>query len=91
MKFKFRKPYKFEEKEYKEVEVNVDALTGEDMMIVKKEFSDSGNFVMVPATDWDFCVRVAARASKLPIEFFLRMPAPEYCRLATAVSNFLLV
>lgn len=90
MKFEFKKPYVFEGKEYKEIEVDIDALTGDDMSAAKKEYAADGNFTLIPATDWDFCILVAARATQQPLEFFKRMPAKEYCKLATGVSNFLL-
>lgn len=91
MKFTFKKPFKFEGKEYKEIDLDLSGLTGADIIEVHKQYSDAGNVTIVPATDWGFCTRVAAKAIKQPYEFFERMPANEYCRLAQAVSNFLLV
>lgn len=91
MKFTFKKPYVFEGKEYTELDLDLESLNGGDIIQVHKEYSDAGNFVMIPATDWGFCARVAAKALKQPYEFLERMPANEYCRLAQAVSNFLLI
>lgn len=90
MKHVFSKPFEFEGKEYKEIDIKLDALTGRDISVAKREWAGDGNFSPVPASDQDFCVAVAAKASKLPIEFFYALPAREYTKLTQAVSNFLL-
>lgn len=91
MKFVFKKAYKFEGKEYNEIDLDLEGLTGEDVRAARKEYAADGGFSVIPATDWDFCICVAARAAKQPQAFFSALPANEYCRLAQAVSNFLLV
>lgn len=90
MKHVFVIPFKFEDKEYKELDIDLDALTGQDISAAKREWAASGNFSPVPTSDSDFCATVAARATKLPVEFFYALPAREYTRLTQAVSNFLL-
>lgn len=91
MKHIFDKPFNFEGKEYKEVDIPLDGLTGQDISAAKREWAGSGNFSPVPAADSDFCAAVAARATKLPVDFFYALPAKEYTKLTQAVSNFLLV
>lgn len=90
MKHTFEKPFNFEGKEYKELEIPLENLTGQDISAAKREWSASGNFSPVPVADSDFCASVAARACKLPVEFFYSLPAKEYTKLTQAVSNFLL-
>lgn len=90
MKHAFEKPFNFEGKEYKELEIPLENLTGQDISAAKREWSASGNFSPVPVADSDFCASVAARACKLPVEFFYALPAKEYTKLTQAVSNFLL-
>lgn len=90
MQHVFKKPYEFEEKEYKEINIDLDSLTGEDVDAVKTQFSAAGKFAALPTTDYEFCNMLAARAAKLPIEFFKGLPAKEYCAIGQAVSNFLL-
>lgn len=90
MKHVFAKPFEFEGKEYKDITLDLESLTGHDISAVKREWTAAGNFSAIPVTDSDFCAAVAARASKLPVEFFYALPAKEYARLTQAVSNFLL-
>ncbi len=90
MKHQFAKVYKFEDKDYTEIEFDLDALTGRDISAAKKEFAAMGNFSPLPSTDSDFCAVLLARAAKLPLEFFTGLPAREYCSLTQKVSNFLM-
>ncbi|MBE0470514.1 MAG: phage tail assembly protein [Methyloprofundus sp.] len=90
MKHEFDKPVKFEEKEYKHIDLNLDSLTGKDMSVIKRQWAGEGNFSPVPAADMTFCEYVAAHASKMPQEFFEALPAKEYMKVTQAVSNFLL-
>lgn len=91
MKHVFSKPYEFEEKEYKEIEINLEELKGSDVAAVKTQFSAAGKFAAVPTTDLEFCIMLAARVAKQPIEFFTELPAKDYCAIAQGVSNFLLL
>lgn len=91
MRHVFKTPFIFEGKEYKDLEIPLDSLTGQDISEAKKAWAAEGNFAPVPAVDSDFCATVAARACKLPIEFFQALPAREYIHVTQAVSNFLLV
>lgn len=91
MKYVFAKPYTFEEKEYKEIDLDLDSLKGADIAAAKKKFTQGGNFSAVPAADSEFCAMLGAQVAKLPIEFFQGLPAKEYVKLTQEISNFLLV
>lgn len=90
MKYVFQSPFNFEGKEYKELDIPIENLTGQDISAAKREWASAGNFSPVPVADSDFCAAVAARACKLPVEFFYALPAREYAKLTQTVSNFLL-
>ena len=90
MKHVFAKPYEFEGKTYKEIEFDLENLKGSDYSIVKKQFVKEGNFAAILATDSDFCTMILARLTKQPIEFFMELPATEYCKLTAEVTNFLI-
>lgn len=90
MTHKFKKPYVFEDKEYKEIKFDLEALKGSDIAAAKREFAATGNFSAVPAADSEFCALVLARACKLPKEFFDNLSAKDYCALTQQVTNFLL-
>ena len=86
----FAKPEKFEGQEYKSVDLDLESLTGRDMSVIKSQWATSGKFSPVPAADLDFCIMVAAKASKKPIEFFETLTARSWMKVAQEVSNFLL-
>lgn len=90
MKHVFDQPFDFEGTEYTELEIPLESLNGRDISVAKREWAAGGNFSPVPVADSDFCASVAARACKLPVEFFYSLPAKEYTKLTQAVSNFLL-
>ena len=69
MKYILSKEYEFEGQKYTEIELNLDVLTGKDVSAVKREWARAGNISPLVAVDTDFCVYLAAKAAKLPIEF----------------------
>lgn len=91
MKYVFTKPYLFEEKEYKEIDLDLESMKGADFAAAKKRFTSGGNFAAMPAADSEFCAMIGAQVAKLPIEFFTGLPAKEYVKLTQEISNFLLV
>lgn len=90
MKVELSKPYQFDGVEYKEIELDLDSLTGRDVSAAKKDWARQGNFAAITAVDVDFCACLAAKACKQPVEFVEGLPAKDYCRVAQEVSNFLL-
>lgn len=88
MRYEFLKPYEFEGKVYEVIELDLDSLKGSDMSAVKKQFTAMGHRSMAPIFDADYCALVAARASKLPIEFFNEMPAKDYVEVTATITNF---
>ena len=90
MKFTFDKPVEFEGRKYDSIDMKLEAMTGADFIKVKKGWAKEGNFSAVPASDCEFCMRFAAMSTKLPLEFFEALPAPEYNKIYTAVFNFLM-
>lgn len=90
MKYKFKKPYEFEDVTYTELDYDLDSLTGADISAAKRQWALAGNFSPLPTTDADFCVFVLAKVTKQPIEFFTEMPAQDYCGITQQVSNFLM-
>lgn len=86
----FKNPVTFEENTVESIELDLDSLTGRDMSQIKSEWAQAGKFSPVPATDLDFCIMVAARASKQPIEFFEQLKSREWLKVAQEVSNFLM-
>lgn len=89
-KVEFSRPYSFEGKEYKEVELDLDSLTGKDFNDTLRQLKGGGWFAPMPAADPEFCMHFAAKAAKLPLEFFEGLPAGAYGQTVQKVSNFLI-
>lgn len=90
----FRKPYAFEGKEHKEVDLScMENLTVQDMSRIEKRRAMANGyqpFTLNPEYSVDYACYFAAEASKLPVEFFLGLPASEGIALRRMVSSFLL-
>lgn len=93
MKIALTKPYNFEGKEYTELEIDFESLTGHQVSQAKREFIRSGNFAggNIMQADMDFCVYLAAKAIDQPIEFMEGLPAKDYLTVSTLAAGFLLV
>ena len=90
MKIIFKKPYKFDDKEYKWVELDLDGLRGRDITDAYRQYAAAGNFSPMIATDPNFCFRIAAMASAQPFEFYDDLPAADFMYVVQTVQNFLL-
>ena len=90
MIYVFSKPYVFEDEEVKEIEIDLESLKGSDIAAAKKEFGKDGNFSVIIATEPVFCICLAARVTKRPIEFFNDMNAKDYLAISQEIQNFLL-
>lgn len=87
----FKKPFEFDGEEFKEITLDLDGLKGRDITDTQRQYTAEGNFSAVPATDPEFCKRIAALASSQTLEFFEDLPAPDFIKVTTSVQNFLLV
>lgn len=87
----FRKPYTFEGKQYEKLDLTgLEELTGEDMIAVNRIMSRTspGSDVM-PEVSLEYACNLAARAAKLPAEFFFRLPPREAMKVKNRVMAFL--
>ena len=90
MKHKFKKPFKFEDKEYKELELNLEGLTGSELQAVERELAFSGMAVMNVSTSQTACLYLAAKAAKIPSELIMALPIAEATEVSMKVQHFLL-
>ena len=91
MVIKFKKPYIFERKEYTELDLSgMEDMTGADMIAVNKimQRSSAGIDVM-PEVSVEYAFHFAARAAKLPVEFFTNLPPKESMKVKNRVMGFL--
>lgn len=87
----FKKPFEFEGEKFTEITLDLDGLKGRDITETQRQYTAEGNFSAVPATDPEFCKRIAALAAGQTLEFFEELPAPDFVKVTTSVQNFLLV
>lgn len=91
MKYVLSKEYEFEGKKYTEIDLNIEEMTGKDVAAAKRMWSRAGNYSPLMTADMEFCMCLAAKSAKLPIEFMEGLPAKDYCAIGQQVSGFLLV
>ncbi|MEA5034032.1 phage tail assembly protein [Cloacibacillus evryensis] len=89
MEIKLSKEMEFEGKKYEALDLDLDALTGRDLINAEKEAS-----VMLfrPATDIDktYQVCVAALACRVPSDMLMSLPGRDFSKITSEVQNFLL-
>lgn len=86
---KFTKPYMFEQKVYKEVELSgLETMSASDMCAAEKHLNRSGMFSPLPEMTAEYVSFIAAQTSGLPIEFFKALPPRDFIRVKNKVTNF---
>ena len=89
MEIKLSKEIEFEGKKYAELAIDLDELTGRDLVDAGVEASAiTGR----PVTDIDktYQTCVAAKAAKVPPDMLYTLPARDFAKLTSRVHNFLL-
>lgn len=89
---KFKKPYRFEGKEYTELDLSgMEDMTGTDMIAVNKimQRTSAGMIDVMPEVSVEYAFYFAARAAKLPVEFFQNLPPKESMKVKNRVVGFL--
>lgn len=90
MKVELKKPFEFEGKEYKELDVDLDVMTGKDITDELNILLSTGHMSASAPLDVIFQAHLAARAAKVPVELILALPAPQFMYICQLVQNFLL-
>lgn len=90
MKVIFKKPYHFEGKEYKEVDLSgLDNLSTNDLIEADKQFANTGQMALMNEMTTGYACIVAAKATGYPVEFFYRLPGAEGLKVKNVVMTFL--
>lgn len=83
------KPYNFEGKEYTEIDLNaLEDLNTRDIIEAEKEFTETGQFEMMKEMTVGFSMIVASKATKLPTEFFIGLPAKYGFEIKNTIMAF---
>lgn len=86
-----KKTYLFEGKEYTEIDLtSLDDMTAADMITLENQYTKRNPGINVmPEVRVEYAMMMAARATKLPIEFFNRLPQREAVKVKNRVMGFL--
>lgn len=86
----FRKPYRFEGREYGRLDLSgLEDVTAADLAAVGRLLAKRGIVTPMPEMTMDYTLAIAARVAKLPEEFFNGLPARETIRLKNLITGFL--
>jgi len=89
---KFKRPFSYMGKTYKELRFDWDSLTGRDGLAIEAELQALGMPVVVPALSGAYTIRMAAKActEKIGSDAFEQMGMRDYNRIRSAARSFLL-
>ena len=91
MKIKLKKPVISMGKELDTIDIELEELTGNDLIEAEKQILQSGDAVIVTDFSRPYLIAIAARAAHLPIEALKFMDARDFTRITGEVRNFLVV
>lgn len=87
---KFNKGYNFEGEEYSGIDLSgLDSLTANDMIWAQKQFERKGGTSVLIEMNMEYCLLLASRACKKPIEFFSGLKMREAEMVKNKVTGFL--
>lgn len=89
----FKKPVKYNNKEYAKLSFDFDKLTGLDGLAIEEELQMMNKAVIVPALSGEYLVRMAARActERIGADIFNYMSLKDYNRIRSAARSFLIL
>ena len=88
----FVKPYKFEGKEYAEIDLSaLEDISAADMIEASKiiKRTSGGSVDVMPEVTLEYACVLSAQATKMPIEFFTGLPPREAMKVKNKVMGFL--
>lgn len=87
---KFEKPYKFEGKEYTEIDLSgIEKMTVSDLIDIQKELMSEAASSFVMETTASFAQVMATKASGKPVELFKLMPRGKIKQVQTTILKYL--
>lgn len=90
MKITLSKPFSYESKEYVDLTLDIENMTGEDLETAERLLRATGDTPVVPELSKAYQAILAARAAKVSIEMIRALPAKDYSRVTMAIGNFLM-
>ncbi|GAV24810.1 hypothetical protein ciss_07430 [Carboxydothermus islandicus] len=86
----FSKPCVFEGKEYTEIILDFESLTGQDLINASNQARALGDNSPVLELSKTYLAVIAAKAAKVPVDMILALPAKDFTNVTLSVQNFLL-
>lgn len=85
------KPRIFDGKEIKEIELDLDSITGKVLLDSEREFTMGQNINLgVLQNNMAFATIVASKVSNVDIDFIKALPAPKFNEVIMTVQGFLI-
>lgn len=87
-----KKPFDFDGKGYSEIRLDFDSLSGADIIGAERQFFANGanQSISIKEFSKEFQAYIAARAAKLPVEFFFALSVQDFTQVTLKVQNFFL-
>lgn len=88
---KLKNPYKFEGKEYMEIDLSgLEDLSAADMIAVNKYMERTSTGIQVmPEVSLEYACVLASKATKMPVEFFTGLSPKQAIKVKNRVMGFL--
>lgn len=91
LKLKLSKTYYFEGQEISEVDLStLENLAGEDILAIDRMMKRRGNTDASPEMTMEFAFFAAMQATKLPVEFFMKLNMKDAMKIKLRVNYFLM-
>jgi hypothetical protein len=90
MEIKLQKPLNKDGKTIKTISLNLDSLSGSDIISIERELRQRGDTSLNPLISSEGLAVVAARASGFVPEDIISLSAPDFIQVTGEVRNFLL-
>ena len=90
-KIELHKPVEFDGESFTEISLDLDGLTAGDMINVERQYNSlaAENATMFSKElSKEYQLITAARAAKMPLEFFYLLSARDFTRITVRVQNF---
>ena len=86
----FDKAVEFEGETYNKIDLSkLDDLLAEDLLKIDKMYAKEGNIILTTSEmTLQYAVITASYITKLPIEFFNKLPAREAKKIKQVITNF---
>jgi len=88
---KLKTPITFEDKEYTELNFDIEALTGRDLVKAEQEAAAISPQGLMPELSKSYNAVVAGKACKVPVDLIMALSVKDFTFLTVSVQNFLML